>query len=357
MHHIGANPMADVAYLLGKPQTTATFRYMPDDFRVDEVLNFELDGDGEHFFVRLEKTNMNTAFAAAHLASVCGVRERDVNYCGLKDRRAVTTQWFSVHLPGKPDPDPAALEMQGLRVISYRRHRRKLRRGAHAGNDFMIILRDIDGDRQQLDSRLQAIQMKGFPNYFGGQRFGHQGQNIERARQLFSAVGRRHKRDNKRGIYLSAARSYLFNRVLSQRIVEGRYGLVGVGDVLMLAGSHSVFSVDQQDATLQPRLDKGDVHLTGPMWGAGKTMTSMQQHAWEQACFARSAALDDGPCHDLADGLVAYKMKHERRALRAFAKNLQWQWLGEDILKIHFHLDNGSYATSFLREATQLRSA
>lgn len=236
--------MEHCAYLLGPPQSTATFRRTARDFIVDEVLNFAPDGTGEHCFIQVEKTSLNTAFVARHIASVCGVRERDVSYSGLKDRHAVATQWFSLHLPGKPDPQISGLERPGLRVLHCQRHQRKLRRGTHTGNNFVITLCDISGDQQQLESRLHTIGDNGFPNYFGPQHFGHNGQNIARAQQLFTAPHRPRKRDNKQGIYLSAARSYLFNQVLSQRIEQGRYAHIHTGDVLMQAGSHSVFSVD-----------------------------------------------------------------------------------------------------------------
>ena len=113
----------DCSYLLGKPETTAEIRRLPTDFVVDEVLSFELDGDGEHLFVQIEKTGMNTGYVARTIAVACGVRERDVSYSGLKDRHAVATQWFSVHLPDKLDPRLADLETQGVRVITCRRHR------------------------------------------------------------------------------------------------------------------------------------------------------------------------------------------------------------------------------------------
>ncbi len=334
--------MEDYSFLRGKPETTARFRSMPADFIVDEVLNLDLDGEGEHLFVKIEKIGMNTAFVAKHIATVCGVRDRDVGYSGMKDRHAVATQWFSVHLPGKPDPRLGDLETQGLRVITGRRNKRKLRRGAHAGNDFVLTLRDVSGDRDQLESRLQDIAESGFPNYFGEQRFGHNGQNVERARVLFSIDRKRHKRDRKQGIYLSAARSYLFNRVLSRRIAENRYRRIDCGDVLMLEGSRSVFVVDRPDDALQSRLRDGDVHITGPMWGGGKTVTSTAQHEWELSCMAGEEVL--------CDGLPRHKIKHERRALRARAADLAWQWPDSETLQISFHLGNGSYATSMLRE-------
>ena len=336
------------AYLLGKPSSSASFRCRPEDFVVNEVLGFEPDGEGEHLFLQVAKTNANTVFVARRIADTCGVHERDVSYSGLKDRHAVTTQWFSVYLPGKSDPALQSLDSDEIHVLRSERHSRKLRRGTHTGNDFVITLRDVEGDRADLEARLQTVGQNGFPNYFGEQRFGFGGQNIDRARQLFSRTGKQRKRDRKLGIYLSAARSWLFNCVLSARIMQGRYQAISSGDVMMLNGAHSVFTVDGVDDVLKTRLQECDVHLTGPLWGGGRYLTSDAQHQWELSCIA-----DD---QLLCDGLEKHKLKHERRALRALARNFEWQWQTDATLVTRFHLASGSFATSLLRELMMLNT-
>ena len=337
-------------HLLGVPAATARFRIQCEDFVVDEVLGFEPDGEGEHCLIQVEKTDSNTAYVAQQIAGVCGVREREVSYSGLKDRHAVATQWFSVQLPGKPDPALSGLESDKLRVIRQCRHTRKLRRGTHVGNRFVITLREIEGSSTVIDERLASIAQGGFPNYFGEQRFGFDGQNIERARALFAAPAKKKSRRNdKQGLYLSAARSALFNRVLSCRIEEGTYARILPGDVMMLDGSSSVFAVEEVDATLRGRLASSDIHITGPLWGKGQSLLSAERFAWEQQCMAED--------QDLCGGLEAHGLKHERRALRAMPRELSWQWLDQQTVQIAFGLGRGEFATSLLREVAVLQSS
>jgi len=86
-------------------QLSGIIRTFPEDFQVDEIPLFEPSGQGEHVFVQIKKTGENTDWVAGQLAKIAGVKRRDVSYAGLKDRHAVTTQWFSVWLPGKDAPD------------------------------------------------------------------------------------------------------------------------------------------------------------------------------------------------------------------------------------------------------------
>ncbi|HET6434509.1 MAG TPA: tRNA pseudouridine(13) synthase TruD, partial [Xanthomonadaceae bacterium] len=194
----------------GEPVLRAVVRSTPEDFRVEELDGFAASGSGEHLLLTIEKRGMNTVFAAQRIARWAGVPEAAIGYAGLKDRHAVTTQRFSVHLPGRDPPPLEALEGEGLRVLDATRHARKLPRGALAGNRFGLLLREVEGEPAAIDARLRAIGARGVPNYFGEQRFGHGAGNVGKALAMFG--GRRVRRDQ-RAILLSAARSELFNRV------------------------------------------------------------------------------------------------------------------------------------------------
>ncbi len=183
----------------------ARIRSCPEDFRVDEELGFSPDGEGEHSLLHIRKRNRNTDQIARQLARHAGVRARDVSYCGLKDRVAVTSQWFSVWLPGKADPDWSTMEEEGLQILEQSRHRRKLQRGALQCNRFEIVLREIQGAQEDVEKRLSLIKAQGVPNYFGEQRFGRDGGNLLAAQTMFE--GKRIKDRFLRGLYLSSARS------------------------------------------------------------------------------------------------------------------------------------------------------
>ncbi|MBL6986147.1 MAG: tRNA pseudouridine(13) synthase TruD, partial [Methylobacter sp.] len=196
-------------YVYGGPSGIGKIRSLPEDFVVMENLSFEPSGAGEHAFLQIQKKGENTEFVARQLSRFAGVRQRDVSYAGLKDRYAVTTQWFSVWLPGKAGPDWTQFETNTIKVLHSVRHAKKLKRGVLSGNSFKLVIRDWQGDQAKTIQQLEQIKANGIANYFGSQRFGNQGQNVNKALAMFEGakVGR-----EQRSIYLSAARSYLFNR-------------------------------------------------------------------------------------------------------------------------------------------------
>jgi len=333
----------DWAYAYGGAQSQGIIRKIPDDFIVNEIQSFEHSGTGEHAFVLIEKCSENTDYVARLLARFAGVRQRDVSYAGLKDRHARTTQWFSIWLPGKPDPDWEALKSETIKVLQTTRHNKKLKRGSLAGNQFIIRIRDWRGDKDVLEQQLQTIIGQGVPNYFGAQRFGREGANIARAIALFS--GEKVSR-NQRSIYLSAARSYLFNHILSKRVTNQSWDQPLVGDVLMFDDSHSFFKVETLDESILQRVAQLDAHPTGVLWGKGDSQTSAGVALLEQQIIDQYS--------DLATGLIAFGVENSRRVLRSHIQELQWQFIDSTSLELSFTLNPGCYATALLREVAQV---
>ncbi|MBN8727447.1 MAG: tRNA pseudouridine(13) synthase TruD [Xanthomonadales bacterium] len=318
---------------------SARFKLEPEDFEVEEIPGFEPSGNGEHAWLEVEKRGANTEWVAARLAEFAGVPPSAVGFAGLKDRQALTRQAFTVQLPGQADPDWSALAVPGVRVLSATRHARKLKRGALRGNRFRIRLREITGDRDAVPARLERIAAHGVPNYFGEQRFGRDGGNLELARALFA--GRRLGRAQ-RGFALSAARAEIFNAAAAARVAEGSWDQPLDGEVWMLEGSHSVFGPEPWSEALAGRLASGDIHPTGPMWGRGELRSEGAARALERDVAATHA--------DLAAGLEAAGLAQERRALRLPVGALDWAWEGDDMLLLAFELGPGSFATAVLRE-------
>lgn len=323
----------------GGPPLRGVLRAAPEDFFVDEDLGFEPEGVGEHAFVRVEKRGANTEWIARQLARHAGVEPRAVSFAGLKDRHAVTRQTFSVHLPGKADPDWTALDGGELRVLGAARHRRKLQRGALRGNAFRIVLREVSGDMAAAERRAEAIRGSGVPNYFGEQRFGREAGNVERARAMFA--GRRVQR-HEHGILLSAARAQLFNCVLAGRVTSGTWNGAVDGDVWMLAGTRSIFGPEPFSDALRERLACGDIGPTGPLWGRGDLRTQGEAANIE----ARVAAEHE----DLARGLAGEGLTQERRALVLRPDELALSRLTDSAIEVSFRLRKGAYATALLRE-------
>ena len=332
----------------GAALAKARIRSTPEDFFVEELPGFEASGAGEHLLLTVEKRGMNTAFAAKRIAAWAGVEESAIGYAGLKDRHAVTRQRFTAWIPKKIAPDLDALQSDDLRVLGHAWHARKLPRGALAGNRFVLVLRNIEGEREAIETRLRAIAEQGVPNYFGEQRFGRGGGNVQQAVAMFA--GRRVKREE-RTMLLSAARSELFNRVLAARVETGSWNAALDGEVWMLDGSRSVFGPEAFSDELKTRLDAFDIHPTGPLWGEGELRTT------DAAREAELAAMQGDTATRLRTGLERAGLKQERRALRLRPQNMDWQWLEDGLLELGFALPAGCYATTVLRELGDIADA
>ncbi|MCP4992315.1 MAG: tRNA pseudouridine(13) synthase TruD [Gammaproteobacteria bacterium] len=330
----------ELPFAFGGVVAAGKIRTEPEDFYVDEIPLFDPDGEGEHVLVRLQKRNSNTEWAAGELAKLAGVPLKDVGYAGQKDRHAVTQQWFSVGLAGRPEPDWQTLNGEALKILQTARHGRKLRRGTLKGNRFVIRVRNMEGDSASVDLTLEKIREQGIPNYFGEQRFGRGGKNLEIAQQLFSGSARRMKR-NQKSMALSAARSLLYNRVLALRVEAGSWRSLLPGERVQLDGSRSSFLAEEIDSELQQRLNEWDIHPSAPLWGRGDALAEGEAASIEQAALA-----DFG---DWQSGLEKLGLRMERRALRARVSELSWQWEGADLI-LDFSLPKGSFATALLRE-------
>ena len=316
----------------------AGIRARPEDFQVAEKLAIEFSGDGEHDYLKIEKTGANTDWVAKCLARHAGVPFVDVGYAGLKDRHAVTTQWFSLRRGHVVDW--TAFDATGVKIVERQVHRRKLRRGAHRGNSFRIALRaaDIATHRDAIDARLAAIRRCGVPNYFGPQRFGRNGANLKLAQELF--LGARTSR-HRRSIALSAARSLLFNEILDARVRAGNWNRLLPGERANLDGSGSVFAVSDVDDELRRRANTLDIHPSATLWGCGAPFSTATAARLETEVVANFRAL--------AEGLQDAGVGADSRALRLRVQDLAWEIDG-DRLWLEFFLRRGGFATAVIRE-------
>lgn len=295
--------------VLGQPLGRALFRSQVEDFQVDEMIDLQPSGEGEHLLLHVRKRDQNTRWVAGLLAKLADIGRNDVGYCGMKDRFAITTQWFSLHLPGR-DLEIGELQHDDFEILASHRHHKKLRRGMHQGNRFSIVLRDFKADRALVLERLRQIEEEGVPNYFAEQRFGHQGGNLYEAQRLIAADQLKGNRQGT-GIYLSAARSWLFNLVVAHYIEGG------------------------------PLHDQ-----TGPLWGRGRSNADIDSAkvesgvlaGWQSWCYALEHA----------------GLKQERRNLLLKPQDLRAHWSDNDCLSLHFALPSGCFATALLRELAEL---
>jgi len=336
--------MMDLAYLQKTPpKQTALLKAECADFVVKEQLGYDMSGDGEFVAVKVRKTDCNTLFVGEQLAKLAGISARNMSYAGLKDRKAVTEQWFSLQMPGQPTPDFSQFSLEGVEILEVTRHQRKIRIGSLQGNHFEILLRNAE-ETDELKERLDFLAKNGFPNYFTEQRFGRDGNNLTQA--LRWANGEIKVKDrNKRSFYLSAARSEMFNLIVSKRMELNLAQQILVGDVLQLNGSHSWFVVDESEdlAQLQRRLAQQDVLLTAPLIGEEEKSAVDFEHE----IFAQHQAL--------FDLMRQERMKAARRPILMQPHQFQWQFEPNG-LRLQFALPAGSYATALIRELVNIEN-
>jgi tRNA pseudouridine13 synthase len=335
---------------------SAKLKSQLNDFIVEENIPVEFSGEGEHCWIYVKKSACNTDWIAQQLAKFCGVKKMAVAYAGLKDRHAVTSQWFSVQLPGKPTPEWSEFEAifsatdtaDNVQVLQSFRHNRKLQRGALKSNFFKITLRDLTDSSDEmfalLKQRCDEIAKKGVPNYFGSQRFGRNYNNLDQAEKLFSNP-RFKLAKHKRGMYLSAARSWMFNHILSERIRLNVWSKRLTGDVFMLDGKSACFkdeiTDEEKKQEIIQRLSMNAIHPTAALWGEGDAMVT------SQAADLESALIDQFPVY--RDGLIAARLQAQRRACRVIPGQLEC-CREEDNFVLSFSLPAGSYATMVLAE-------
>ena len=326
----------------GAPLCQGRLRAEPEDFLVEEQLGFAAAGAGQHVLLKVRKRDANTQWIARELARACACRPADVGYAGLKDRRAVATQWFTVPQSRLSPQDWLSVGSGEYEVLEAHRHSRKLPRGALAGNRFVIRVRGAAVEHATLASRLAAIETRGVPNYFGPQRFGRHGSNLKRMSEDVRAL-----RPPERGFVLSAARSLVFNAVLAERLADGSWERLEPGDLANLDGRASHFPVAAVDEELALRCARLDLHPTGPLWGRGAPPSGARVQELEQRIATELPA---------ACALVAAAgMEQERRSLRLAVRDLSWRREAEAVT-LEFRLGRGAYATTVLREVFALEA-
>ncbi len=324
----------------------AELKSEPSHFHVSETLGFDFTGEGEHLYLYVEKVGQNTAWVAKQLAKWADVHSKHVSYAGLKDRQAITKQWFSIWLPGRADPD-SKLEVEGVNVLSTIRHKAKLQRGALQKNAFVIVLKNTvshsgdalsEVDRIKIESRLTQIRDHGVPNYFGDQRFGRSGGNVEEA---IKSLGNKRLKHDKKSILLSSLRSYLFNQLLASRVTANTWEIPRAEEPVMLEGSRSWF-LNGSEENINERISAWDCHPTGMLFGDLSEQEQSSGHVKDEVTFFESWP-------DIAQVLKTQRLKAGRRSLRMRPKDLSWTWQSND-LTLTFELPPGQYATTFITE-------
>ncbi len=325
---------------------TGRIRTQSSDFQVTENLGFELDGEGKHLWTYIRKTDCNTIDICNALSRAAEVHPKEIGVSGQKDRKAVTEQWFSILAEKNPADTLRKVQhycdnQENITLIAFDFHKSKLKRGSHRSNSFRLVIRELSANRDCLEKQLTLISERGVPNYFGSQRFGRNGKNMQTAARLFSGENKRLDR-HARSMALSSARSWIFNQVISERLQRDDLTNPQIGDALMLSGTQSWFIHDGADTSIAERWRSHDLDITAPMWGKGILPSQGSVQLFEQSVVETIALLPQGLEHQ---GLT-----QQRRAIRIVPKDLQWTFPESSVLQLQFSLTRGGFATSVLRE-------
>lgn len=317
----------------------------PEDFLVDELPLYAASGQGDHWYVRLRKREATTIELRDAVAEAAGVAAGDVGYAGMKDKHAVTTQWLSV--PAQRSRPPEAWQLPpAFQVLEVSRHNNKLRVGHLEGNRFEIRLVGLSARApERLGQFFERLIEQGLTNYFGAQRFGKGQQNLEGALAGLRR-GRLGPRAGTRGRFLaSVIQSEVFNRYAIERVAMGR-GRVLAGDVLRFRDGRSVFTVEDPERE-QPRLDRGELRLTGPMVGPKMKASAGEPHRLERAALD-ALGLDDATLRALGQFAPG-----TRRDLLLWPSELRQEPAPGGGVTVSFTLPAGAYASLVIRTLTR----
>ncbi len=384
------------------PGTGGIIKETPEDFLVTEIPLYFPCGEGEHTYVEIEKRGLTTLDAMRCIARALGISDRDMGYAGLKDARGITRQTFSI--PRVPPKSLLNLSLPGITVLSATLHRNKLKPGHLAGNSFTIRIRGVDHNaREKAIAILTVLSERGVPNFFGSQRYGGLGNSHVIGRALLqrdfsgaidaimgdpavirderwrSAVEAYHRGDlaasreqfpghcgtereilsrllkrpeaperaldavspRLKKLYLSAYQSFLFDRVLDQRLHQ--LDTLEKGDLAYRHDNGACFVVEDCAAEAA-RVKTFAISPSGPLFGCKVKLPEGRPREIEE-----SVLRDEGISLQSFKLAGRLRMEGERRPLRVPMQNLATE-LDAEGLTLSFSLPRGVYATSVLRE-------
>lgn len=231
-------------HYLNHSQIDVYFKQSKDDFVVTEVPLYEFSGEGEHLILKIRKKDLSTWDALQIISDTVGCKNRDIGYAGLKDKNAMTVQYISIHKSFEDKVD--AFSHPQIKILEKTYHNNKIKIGHLKGNKFFIRLKRVQPmHRMKLESALEQIVTFGMPNYFGFQRFGHDGvENLEKARRyIYEDLTIKDRKLSK--MLVAAYQSDFFNKWLVNRL--------NLSDESFKAMDGDVFRVYETDRFFTPK--------------------------------------------------------------------------------------------------------
>ena len=333
--------------------TPGIIKSAPSDFVVDEIPAYLPSGEGPHLYLHFKKTNRTTDHVVNDIARALNVNHRDIGIAGVKDKVAVTTQWISLLANDATlDEKARALQVEGVEILEVKRHANKLKTGHLHGNRFELVIRGVDPARlDDVKAAFDVIAKNGVPNAFGHQRFGRDGDNVEKARAWLTGNGRAPGDPRLRRFHFSAVQSAGFNAVLDARARDGSWTMPILGDVLKKEETGGMFVCTDVQLDRE-RAAAGEVCPTGPMIGDKMRQPEADALALEQRILEpiiegidlhRARALGEGTRRVLR--LRVTELRHTSSIDEAAKAGPS---VGQAAITVQFVLPKGAYATTVL---------
>jgi tRNA pseudouridine13 synthase len=159
-------------YITETPPMGGEIKKSAEDFFVEEIIELELREEGNFAVVRVEKKNWETLKFVRALAKMLGISQKRISFAGTKDKRALTVQFFTINGIKREDLEKVNIRDSKIEFVGY--SRRELRLGDLLGNFFRV--RVVGAKNGEIFERTkEQLEEKGIPNFFGEQRFGTRG--------------------------------------------------------------------------------------------------------------------------------------------------------------------------------------
>ena len=351
--------MEQLQRYLNHSKIDVVFKQNKDDFVVTEIPLYEFSGEGEHLVLKIRKKDLATWDAIEILAKYLNCSSREFGYAGLKDKNALTVQSISVHR--KYEEVLKSFQHENLKILETTYHNNKIKVGHLKGNKFFIRLKRVGAiEKRKIEEALGAIVTNGIPNYFGFQRFGIEGDNYKKGKDIIDGK-LKEKRRNLKQMYINAYQSYLFNSWLSKRIeisklieafepkeIYQRLNLpldvvkqmkkqkhpfkVMTGDLLSHYPFGKIFTIEDLDEESQKFNDRDRVP-TGLL--SGKRVKNSVDLAYEIE--------KEFEAHTGEDGARRFAWIFPEDISSNYKEDKNW-------MEIQFYLPKGSYATEVIAE-------
>ena len=399
-------------------------RSKPEDFRVIEIpKDISADEEGNYIILKVTSKNWETNILVRELARRLRISRKRISFAGTKDRRAVTTQLLSIYYPDKELPE---IKIKDIEIEFVCRSNRRIEIGDLIGNEFQIVIRDVEVGKEEAKKRIDEInkelkEIGGFPNFYGFQRFGSlrpvthivgkeivkgdfdravdlyltyttdkEDETYRLARERFSKERDISKalsyfpkhlnfeltllnelRKGKNAIealqslpknllmmFLYAYQSYIFNRILSERIKRKLpLGEAIEGDLIVPVSKYGeeedIIPVNNRNIEKVNRMIRlGKAAVTGAIVGYDVRFAEGEMGEIEKRIVEEESI-------DVRDFIVPeipfLSSKGGRRALVSPYKDFSYRFLDNSSVEMKFFLRKGSYATALLREFMKSR--